>query len=99
MSADSWHNMREPEDIIKIIEKSADDWDPAVLDFIRQTPNQVVDWRLMWRDSIEQWTSDGGRVVKIGDSAHAFFPTAGNGAVQALEVSSLDLPLSHTNES
>lgn len=85
-SAESWHNQRDPEDIIKVIEKSSNDWDPAVLDFVRQTPVKVVDWRLMWRDSIEQWTSDKGRIIKLGDSAHAFFPTAGNGAVQAQEV-------------
>ncbi|KAF2170445.1 hypothetical protein M409DRAFT_51486 [Zasmidium cellare ATCC 36951] len=85
LSAESWHNNRDPEDIIEIIEKSSSDWDPAILDFVRQTPGKVVDWRLKWRDSIEQWTSDKGRIIKVGDSAHAFFPTAGNGAVQAQE--------------
>ncbi len=61
------------------------DWDPAVVDFLKQTPCDVVDWNLRWRDSASQWTSDGGRVVSLGDAAHAFLPTAGNGAVQALE--------------
>ena len=32
-----------------------------------------------------QWTSNGGRLLRLGDSAHAFFPSTGNGAVQALE--------------
>ncbi|KAF7192510.1 FAD-dependent monooxygenase fsr3 [Pseudocercospora fuligena] len=85
LSEESWHNLRDPEDIIRQIEKSSDKWDPAVIDFVQQTPTQVVDWRLMWRDGVEQWTSDGGRIIKLGDAAHSFFPTAGNGAVQAQE--------------
>ena len=65
--------------------KAANDWDPAVLDFVKQTPTGVVDYKLMWRDGNPQWTSDSGRVVALGDAAHAFLPTSGNGAVQALE--------------
>jgi 2-polyprenyl-6-methoxyphenol hydroxylase-like FAD-dependent oxidoreductase len=57
-----------------------------VLDFIRSSPaGGVVDWKLRWRDGTEQWTSKGGRLIHVGDAAHAFFPTAGNGAVQSLE--------------
>lgn len=67
------------------LEKASNHWDPAVIDFIRQTPGEVVDWNLRWRDYSEKWTSDGGRVLRLGDAAHAFFPTAGNGATQALE--------------
>lgn len=44
-----------------------------------------MDWNLRWRDGSYQWASDGGRLIRVGDAAHAFFPTAGNGAVQALE--------------
>ena len=56
-----------------------------MLDFVRSAPTGIVDWKLRWRDGTEQWTSESGRLVRIGDSAHAFFPTAGNGAVQGLE--------------
>lgn len=45
----------------------------------------MVDWKLRWRDGTTQWASDGGRLIRIGDAAHAFLPTAGNGAVQGLE--------------
>ena len=65
--------------------KAGQDWDPAVIDFLKQTPTQVVDWNLRWRDGTYQWTSNGGRLLRLGDAAHAFLPTAGNGAVQALE--------------
>lgn len=56
-----------------------------MLDFVRSAPTGVVDWKLRWRDGTPQWTSDGGRLIRIGDAAHAFLPTAGNGAVQGLE--------------
>lgn len=56
-----------------------------MIDFLNHIPEKVVDWGLRFRDPVEQWTSDGGRLAKLGDSAHAFLPTAGNGAVQACE--------------
>ncbi|OQV08773.1 FAD binding domain-containing protein [Cladophialophora immunda] len=84
-TAESWGNLQDPDAIIPLIERSSNNWDPAVLDFVRQTPTRVVDWKLRWRDGTEQWTSESGRLIRLGDAAHAFFPTAGNGAVQALE--------------
>lgn len=39
----------------------------------------------MWRNPQPKWTSPKGRVVQIGDSAHAFLPTSGSGATMALE--------------
>ncbi|KIW21072.1 hypothetical protein PV08_01651 [Exophiala spinifera] len=82
---ESWSNLKRPSELIPYLEKASDEWDPAVLDFVRSSPTGVVDWKLRWRDGTEQWTSDGGRLVRLGDAAHAFFPTSGNGAVQALE--------------
>ncbi|QIW99808.1 hypothetical protein AMS68_005326 [Peltaster fructicola] len=84
-AAESWHNLREPSVFIEQLEQKTKGWDAAVIDFIRQIPTKVVDWGLRWRNPSEQWTSLGGRVLKAGDSAHAYLPTAGNGAVQALE--------------
>ncbi|KAH8800240.1 hypothetical protein F5884DRAFT_891084 [Xylogone sp. PMI_703] len=82
---ESWSNLKDSAVLISYLEKASDEWDPAVLDFVRSSPTGVVDWRLRWRDGVRQWTSEGGRLVRLGDSAHVFFPTAGNGAVQALE--------------
>lgn len=82
---ESWSNLKDPSDLIPYLEKANSEWDPAVLDFIRQAPTGVVDWKLRWRDGSPQWTSDRGRLVRLGDSAHAFLPTAGNGAVQGIE--------------
>jgi 2-polyprenyl-6-methoxyphenol hydroxylase-like FAD-dependent oxidoreductase len=47
--------------------------------------DSLVHWKLRWRDLNRQWTSDGGRIVQVGDSAHSFLPASGNGATQALE--------------
>ena len=85
MAAESWGNLRDAADLFPYLHKTSPDWDPAVIDFLKQTPNKVVDWNLRWRDGVYQWTSDGSRIIRLGDSAHAFLPTAGNGAVQALE--------------
>jgi hypothetical protein len=86
-AAESWTNRREVDEILPQLLASAasDGWDPAVIDFIKQTPRPVTDWQLKWRDTSYQWTSDGGRLLRIGDAAHTFLPTAGNGAVQGLE--------------
>ncbi|KAE8383136.1 hypothetical protein BDV26DRAFT_287922 [Aspergillus bertholletiae] len=82
---ESWSNHKQPADLMPFLERAADKWDPAVLDFVHSAPSEIVDWKLRWRDGAEQWTSDRGRLIRIGDAAHAFFPTAGNGAVQGLE--------------
>lgn len=77
--------MKDVSEVIRYLEKANEDWDPAVLDFVRSAPAGVVDWKLRLRDSTPQWTSTGGRLLRLGDSAHTFLPTSGNGAVQALE--------------
>lgn len=44
-----------------------------------------MDWKLTWRDRQPIWTSPGSRVVQLGDAAHTFLPTSGNGGTQAIE--------------
>lgn len=39
----------------------------------------------MWRDPQPTSTSPGGLVVQIGDAAHTFLPSSGNGGTQAIE--------------
>ena len=45
----------------------------------------LVDFKLMFRDAAPEWTSSGGFVVSLGDAAHSFLPSSGNGATQAVE--------------
>jgi 2-polyprenyl-6-methoxyphenol hydroxylase-like FAD-dependent oxidoreductase len=75
----------DPAEVIEVMEKNAA-VHPAIAAFIRTAPKgSVVNWQLKFRDPHEQWTSPGGRVVQLGDAAHAFLPTSGNGATQAIE--------------
>lgn len=84
-SKESWHNLKEPDYLVTKLHEVHPDFDPEALDVLHQVSQPTVDWRLMWRDGSERWTSENGRVIAIGDAAHSFFPTSANGVVQALE--------------
>lgn len=61
-------------------------WDPELKEIIAKTPEKsIIDWKLLWRNPQPQWNSPDGRVVQLGDAAHSFLPTSGNGATQAME--------------
>jgi 2-polyprenyl-6-methoxyphenol hydroxylase-like FAD-dependent oxidoreductase len=82
---ESWEPDTDAEEVIKALSR-APDWDPAIPALIRTAPKEgIVHWPLLWRDLRRQWTSTGGHVVQVGDSAHSFTPTSGSGATQALE--------------
>lgn len=53
---------------------------------VNTTPEgHLVDWKILWRDPESLWTSPKGRVIQLGDAAHTFVPSSGNGATQAIE--------------
>jgi 2-polyprenyl-6-methoxyphenol hydroxylase-like FAD-dependent oxidoreductase len=53
---------------------------------IKTTPEDgITDYKLMWRDPQTRWASPCGRVLQLGDAAHTFIPSSGNGATQAIE--------------
>lgn len=84
-ATESWEPDADPEDVVKAL-SCVPDWDPVIAALVRTAPKgAVVHWPLLWRDLRREWTSPGGRVVQVGDSAHSFIPTSGNGATQALE--------------
>jgi hypothetical protein len=60
---------------------------PEVADRVIKTtpPGILVNWKLMWRDPRSVWTSPLGRVIQLGDAAHTFLPSSGNGGTQAIE--------------
>ncbi|KAB8068439.1 hypothetical protein BDV29DRAFT_199418 [Aspergillus leporis] len=85
VATESWEPDADPEDVVQALLR-APDWDPAIVALVRSAPpGAVVHWPLLWRDLRREWTSPGARVVQVGDSAHSFTPTSGNGATQALE--------------
>ncbi|KAI1107900.1 FAD/NAD(P)-binding domain-containing protein [Jackrogersella minutella] len=82
---ESWSSTVPNEDALSSLQEP-ETWSPFVREVIRHTPEgKVVKWSLVFRDPQPRWTSSGGRIVQVGDSAHSFLPTSGNGAVQALE--------------
>ncbi|KAF3047955.1 hypothetical protein E8E11_009306 [Didymella keratinophila] len=79
---ESWSKTTSTEKALKAVEG----WDPVVTELVKATPNnQVLDWKLMWRDPQPQWASKGGRVVQLGDAAHPFLPTSFSGGIMAME--------------
>jgi len=83
-ATETWEPDTDPEEIVQHLLK-VPDWSPAILALVRTAPRGVVHWPLLWRDLQREWVSKGGHVVQVGDSAHTFTPTSGNGATQALE--------------
>ena len=79
---ESYSLLGRKEDVLGFIS----DWDPRFRALVNITPkDQLIDWKLLWRDPLQQWVSKCGRIAMLGDSAHPFLPTSGNGASQALE--------------
>jgi len=57
-------------------------------------PEGIIDWKLMFRNPQPKWVSPLGRVVQVGDAAHTFIPSSGNGATQGMEDAATCLELS-----
>lgn len=85
-ATESWEPDVDPGAVADMMLRAAPDWHPAVPALVRTAPKgSVVHWPLLWRDLRREWVSAGGHVVQVGDSAHTFTPTSGNGATQAIE--------------
>ncbi|KAJ9614354.1 hypothetical protein H2200_002490 [Cladophialophora chaetospira] len=83
---ENWSTRLNASDVLKTLEETELEWDKKVTAVIKLTPpNTVVDYKITWRDPDPEWTSPGGRIVKIGDAAHSFIPNSSNGATQAME--------------
>ena len=82
---ESWQPDAHPDEVLNIMDQIPG-WHPAIPALMRTAPRgAIVHWPLLWRDLQKDWVSPGGHVVQIGDSAHSFLPSSGNGATQALE--------------
>ncbi|KAJ5192410.1 hypothetical protein N7449_008552 [Penicillium cf. viridicatum] len=85
-SADeSWSKSISADDILARL-PNPEQWDPLIIDMIRNIPeSKLISWKLCWRNPQTKWTSSGGRIIQLGDSAHAFIPSSIMGATTALE--------------
>ncbi|EXJ68175.1 uncharacterized protein A1O5_08790 [Cladophialophora psammophila CBS 110553] len=80
--AESWSFPGKHEDVLNYVKG----WHERIFDVVLATPkNQLVDYKLVWRDPLPKWVSEHARIILIGDSAHPFLPTSAQGAGQAIE--------------
>jgi 2-polyprenyl-6-methoxyphenol hydroxylase-like FAD-dependent oxidoreductase len=85
-SQESWSNKVSPEHVVNFLRDNYPGVPEYMYKLIRTAPQDaIIDWQLMWRDPQPNWTSPLGLVVQVGDSAHTFLPSSGNGAVQGIE--------------
>lgn len=67
------------------LEKEYQGWDETVLKTIKCMPDKPAKWKLNDRELLPQWTYLDGKVILLGDSAHAMLPHQGSGAGHAIE--------------
>ncbi|KIV96099.1 hypothetical protein PV10_00003 [Exophiala mesophila] len=88
-SAETWygtHSKCTPADAIQFLATTLGSCPEILRKVFNTTPeDHLVDWKLLWRDPESVWTSPKGRVIQLGDAAHTFVPSSGNGATQAIE--------------
>lgn len=85
-SKESWGNHVSPDYVVRFLKENFPEVPEYLHRLLKTAPeNAVVDWELLWRDPQPSWYSPLGRVVQVGDSAHTFVPSSGNGLVQGIE--------------
>ncbi|KAH7142021.1 hypothetical protein EDB81DRAFT_654349 [Dactylonectria macrodidyma] len=82
-STESWSNIADREHLEKWMKYFPAEDAQALYEVA--PVGKTIDFKLVYRPTIDTWTSKGGRTILIGDAAHANLPTAGQGASQALE--------------
>ncbi|TKX22618.1 FAD-binding domain-containing protein 29 [Elsinoe australis] len=85
--AESWTNQIEADEVLHHMQNTpGQPWCPIFQGLVRcSPPKSIINFDIWWRDPQATWASPEARVVQIGDSAHSFLPSSGNGATQAIE--------------
>ncbi|KAL9078462.1 MAG: hypothetical protein Q9157_002615 [Trypethelium eluteriae] len=78
---ESWTSVCDRQDV----ERDFAGFDESVQAIIRLMPEKPSKWRLNHRDPLEKWHYFDGRVILLGDAAHAMLPHLGAGAGQSIE--------------
>ena len=72
--------------LLLLHQQDLDDWPPLVQSVLGKIDRETLSlWAYYVVPKLESWTSSEGKVVILGDAAHAIPPTAGQGASQAFE--------------
>lgn len=82
---ESWSQTLTSEEVLNSLPEP-ESWDPMLLEAIRKIPSQrLVRWKVCWRNPQPKWTSPNGRIVQVGDAAHAFISSSFSGGTTAVE--------------
>ena len=83
-ASERWDHKTQKDDVLTFVEE--DGWSQDIRNMVAAAPEGTLfDWRLVFRNPKPNWCSPHGHVVQLGDAAHTFLPSSGNGATQALE--------------
>jgi len=69
----------------KEVEEDYKDFEPTVQKLISMMPEKPGKWRINDREPLERWHFLDGKIILLGDSAHAMLPHMGAGAGQSME--------------
>lgn len=88
-SRETWEALaRDKEWMSQYFKNGYDEWGDtakSIIDAVTSDPDTLYMWPFMRMACLDRWYSDTGRVVIMGDAAHALPPSSGQGINQTLE--------------
>ncbi|KAH0593834.1 hypothetical protein MHUMG1_08586 [Metarhizium humberi] len=81
---ESWSYPGKKSDVLACLQESG--FEQKLFEVVNETPDEdIVDYKLVWRDPLKTWLSPSSRIAVIGDAAHCHLPTSAQGGSQAME--------------
>ncbi|KAF5026582.1 hypothetical protein F66182_1308 [Fusarium sp. NRRL 66182] len=79
---EDWTLPGKKEDMLKVVEGC----DPQLVETVKELIEEnLIDYKILWRDPIKPWVSPKGRVCIVGDAAHPHLATSATGGAQGVE--------------